>query len=75
MDMKDGLPAGRYCSKAAACEWAGVSVRTLDRMIADNEIAAFHFGKRGVRISTASLRKVMVPINPLAQKELRCLSH
>ena len=52
----------RYVSVAAAAELAGVSTKTIRRKIADGTIKAHRVGTRTIRISSAELDNLFVPI-------------
>ncbi len=51
-----------YVSVAAAAELAGVSTKTIRRKIADGTIKAHRVGTRTIRISSAELDNLFVPI-------------
>lgn len=51
-------------TKREAAEKAKVSVKTIERWIAEGRIEAYRYGPRLVRIESESLEKLRQPIHP-----------
>lgn len=55
MALSEARPPREFLRRHEAAHWAGVSVKTLDRHIADGELKVYRVGK-SVRITEADLR-------------------
>lgn len=53
-----------FIDQDTAADFAGVSVKTIRRFIADGRIPAYRLGKRVIRIRRSDLEALFVPIEP-----------